>query len=174
MATRPPTSQGASSSTDARHAAQQDSLRAGRWQTASARRWGAGTPLVGSEARQPHGEGRLAFGMKVIAWSRNLTEDRAAEVGVVRVSKERLFAEADVASLHLILSDRSRGIVGAADLARMKRTAYIVNTSRGPLIDQDALIAALKEGRIAGAGLDVFDTEPLPQANRSSSARTRC
>ena len=103
-----------------------------------------------------------AFGMKVIAWSQNLTEERAAEIGATRVDKATLFEQADVVTLHLILSDRSRGIVGAEDLARMKRSAYIVNTSRGPLIDQPALVAALEEGRIAGAGIDVFDTEPLP------------
>lgn len=144
--------------------AQQASLRAGQWQS------GLGTGLEG-QTLGVVGLGKLgartarvglAFGMKVIAWSQNLTEERAAEIGVRRVAKDQLFAEADVVSLHLILSDRSRGIVGAAELARMKPTAYIVNTSRGPLIDQPALIAALKEGRIAGAGIDVFDTEPLP------------
>lgn len=144
--------------------AQERALREGRWQTS------VGTALEG-QTLGVLGLGKLggrvakvaqAFGMKVIAWSQNLTDDRAAEVGATRVDKATLFAEADVVTLHLILSDRSRGIVGAEDLARMKPTAFIVNTSRGPLIDQDALIAALKEGRIAGAGLDVFDIEPLP------------
>jgi phosphoglycerate dehydrogenase-like enzyme len=101
--------------------------------------------------------------MKVVAWSTNLTDERAAEVGVTRVDKATLLSTADVVTLHLILSDRSRGIIGAADLAQMKKTAFIVNTSRGPLIDQDALIAALKAGTIAGAGIDVFDIEPLPK-----------
>jgi phosphoglycerate dehydrogenase-like enzyme len=99
--------------------------------------------------------------MKVIAWSQNLTAERAAAAGAELVSKAELFARADVVTLHLILSDRSRGIVGAEDLARMKPGAIIVNTARGPLIDQPALIAALREGRIR-AGLDVFDVEPLP------------
>ena len=103
-----------------------------------------------------------AFGMRVVAWSPNLTAERAAEVGAARVDKPALMSEADVLTLHVVLSERSRGIVGAADIARMKRGAFIVNTSRGPLIDQAALIAALKEGRIAGAGLDVYDQEPLP------------
>jgi len=103
-----------------------------------------------------------AFGMKVIAWSQNLTEERAKEIGATRVTKEQLFEQADVVSLHLVLSDRSRGVVGAAELGRMKKTAVIVNTSRGPLIDQAALIAALNAGTIAGAGLDVYDIEPLP------------
>ena len=111
-----------------------------------------------------------AFGMKVIAWSQNLTEERAAEIGARRVDKATLFAEADVVTLHLILSDRSRGIVGAEDLARMKRTAFVVNTSRGPLIDQDALIAALNSGQIAGAGIDVYDHEPLPPGHPILSA----
>ena len=104
-----------------------------------------------------------AFGMKVIAWSPNLTDERAAEVSVRRVSKEALFAESDVVSLHLVSNAKTRGIVGAAEIAVMKRTAYIVNTSRGPLIDEKALVSALQEKRIAGAGLDVFWTEPLPK-----------
>jgi len=103
-----------------------------------------------------------AFGMKLLAWSQNLTAEKAAAAGATLVAKEALLEQADVVTLHLILSDRSRGIIGAGDLARMKRTALIVNTSRGPLIDQPALVAALAEGRIAGAGLDVYDQEPLP------------
>jgi len=103
-----------------------------------------------------------ALGMRVIAWSQNLTTEAAAAVGVTRVEKHALFAEADVITLHMVLSDRSRGIVGAAELGAMKRSAIIVNTSRGPLIAQDALVAALREGRIGGAGIDVFDREPLP------------
>ena len=145
--------------------AQQAALRAGQWQTSVG--WGTegrtlgviGLGKLGARAAKVG----LALGMKVIAWSQNLTDERAAEVGVTRVDKATLLSTADVVTLHLILSDRSRGIVGAEDLARMKRTAFIVNTSRGPLIDQDALIAALKAGTIAGAGLDVFDVEPLPK-----------
>jgi phosphoglycerate dehydrogenase-like enzyme len=103
-----------------------------------------------------------AFGMNVIAWSQNLTAEKAAAAGATYVSKEELFAKADVITIHVVLSDRSRGLVGAADLGRMKNTAYLINTSRGPIIDEAALIAALKGKRIAGAGLDVFDVEPLP------------
>ncbi len=104
-----------------------------------------------------------AFGMNVIAWSPHLTDERAAEVSVRRVSKHALFAESDVVSLHLVSNAATRGIVGAAEIAAMKPTAYLVNTSRGPLIDEQALISALQERRIAGAGLDVFWTEPLPK-----------
>jgi phosphoglycerate dehydrogenase-like enzyme len=104
-----------------------------------------------------------AFGMDVIAWSPNLTDERAAQAAVRRVSKEALFADSDVISLHLVSNAATRGIVGAAELAAMKRTAYLVNTSRGPLVDEAALMAALRERRIAGAGLDVFWTEPLPR-----------
>jgi phosphoglycerate dehydrogenase-like enzyme len=104
----------------------------------------------------------LAFGMDVVAWSQNLTAERAAEVGVARVEKEQLLSTSDIVSLHLKLSERTTGVIGAAELALMKPTAYLINTSRGPLVDDGALIAALREGRIAGAGLDVFDIEPLP------------
>ncbi len=104
----------------------------------------------------------LAFGMEVIAWSPNLTAARAAEHGVALAAKEELFSRADVITIHMPLSPRSRGIIGAADLARMKQSAYLINTSRGPLIDEEALIEVLREGRIAGAGLDVYDIEPLP------------
>jgi D-3-phosphoglycerate dehydrogenase len=104
-----------------------------------------------------------ALGMKVIAWSQNLTAEKAKDVGAELVSKDDLFRRADVVSVHLILSDRSRGLIGARELGLMKKTAYIVNTARGPIIDEAALIAALAEKRIAGAGLDVFDVEPLPR-----------
>lgn len=103
-----------------------------------------------------------AFGMKVIAWSENLTEERAHRAGAELVSKEFLFKKADFVTLHLILSDRSRGVVGEAELNLMKPTAFLVNTSRGPLVDEAALISALQNQRIAGAALDVYDTEPLP------------
>jgi phosphoglycerate dehydrogenase-like enzyme len=105
----------------------------------------------------------LAFGMDVIAWSQNLTEERAREAGARLVSREELFAQADYLSIHVVLSDRSRGLVGAADLARMKPTAYLVNTSRGPIVQEDALLDALRNRRITGAGLDVYDVEPLPR-----------
>ena len=103
-----------------------------------------------------------AFGMKVIAWSQNLTAERCKEVGVDYVSKEDLFRQSDFITIHLVLSQRSRGLVGANEIALMKPTAYVVNTSRGPIIDEAALLAALRSGKIAGAGLDVFDVEPLP------------
>ncbi len=103
-----------------------------------------------------------AFGMKVIAWSENLTAEKCKEAGVDYATKEELLRNADVVTIHLQLGDRTRGLIGAKDLALMKPTAYLVNTSRGPIVDETALIAALRAGRIAGAGLDVFDVEPLP------------
>ena len=103
-----------------------------------------------------------AFGMNVIAWSPNLTAERCKEVGVGYVTKEELFATADIVTIHLVLSPRSRGLVGAADLARMKPSSYLVNTSRGPIVDEMALLETLRERRIAGAGVDVFSVEPLP------------
>jgi D-3-phosphoglycerate dehydrogenase len=103
-----------------------------------------------------------AFGMKVIAWSQNLTPEKAKAAGAEYVSKEDLFRNSDFVSVHLQLSDRTRGLVTAQQLGLMKRTAYIINTARGPIIDEKALLAALRENRIAGAGLDVFDVEPLP------------
>ena len=103
-----------------------------------------------------------AFGMKVVAWSQNLTAERAAEVGATLVSREQLFQEADVVSVHLVLSDRTRGLVGAAELALMKPTARLVNTSRGPIVVEADLVKALEDKTIAGAAIDVFDQEPLP------------
>jgi len=103
-----------------------------------------------------------AFGMKAIAWSQNLTPEKAQAAGAEYVSKDDLFRRADIVTIHLVLSDRSRGLIGASELGLMKKTAYIVNTSRGPIIDEKALIAALQAKAIAGAGLDVFDVEPLP------------
>ena len=103
-----------------------------------------------------------AFGMKVVAWSQNLTPEKCKEVGVDYVSKEDLFRQADFVTIHLVLSQRSRGLVGANEFGLMKPSAYIVNTSRGPIIDEAALLAALRANKIAGAGLDVFDVEPLP------------
>jgi len=102
-----------------------------------------------------------AFEMDVIAWSQNLTEARAAEVGAKLVAKDELLARADVASIHLVLSDRTRGLIGARELSLMKRTAYLINTSRGPIVDESALVAAVRKGTIAGAGLDVYGDEPL-------------
>jgi phosphoglycerate dehydrogenase-like enzyme len=103
-----------------------------------------------------------AFGMRVIAWSQNLTEARCAEVGATRVDKETLFREADVLSIHLVLSDRTRGLVGRDELALMKPSAILVNSSRGPIVDEDALVAALEQRQIRAAGLDAYSVEPLP------------
>ena len=103
-----------------------------------------------------------AFDMKVIAWSPNLTPERCKEVGVGYATKEELFATADVVTVHVVLSQRSRGLVGREDLARMKPTAYLVNTSRGPIVDEAALLDTLQQRKIAGAGVDVFSVEPLP------------
>jgi len=147
-----------------RAGAQDASVRAGGWQA------GVGTELDG-RVLGLLGLGRLgtrvagyarAFGMEVLAWSPNLTPERAEAAGVRAVPRERVFAEADVVSVHLRLSELSRGLVGTAELAAMKPTAYLVNTSRGPIVDEAALVEALHAGRIAGAGLDVFDVEPLP------------
>ena len=150
-----------------RHIPQEDrATREGRFQT----------PLLGNGLNGKTlgilGLGRLgsqvarvgtAFGMNLVAWSQNLTGEKAAEHGARRVSKDELFASSDVISIHLVLSGRSRGLVGAAELARMKPTAYLVNTSRGPIVDKAALLECLSARRIAGAGLDVYDVEPLPK-----------
>jgi phosphoglycerate dehydrogenase-like enzyme len=103
-----------------------------------------------------------AFGMNVIAWSPNLTAERCKEVGVGYATKEELFANADIITVHVVLSERSRGLVGRADLARMKPTAFLVNTSRGPIVDETALLEILQQKKIAGAAIDVFSVEPLP------------
>jgi phosphoglycerate dehydrogenase-like enzyme len=103
-----------------------------------------------------------AFEMDVIAWSQNLTAARASEIGATLVTKDELLARADVVSIHLVLGDRTRKLVGARELALMKPTAYLINTSRGPIVDEAALVAALRQGKLAGAGLDVYDEEPLP------------
>ncbi|MFD6797127.1 D-2-hydroxyacid dehydrogenase family protein [Streptomyces cyaneofuscatus] len=112
-----------------------------------------------------------AFGMEVVAWSQNLTEERTKEVGTaLAASREELLEAADFVSVHLALSERTRGLIGAAELARMRPTAYLVNTSRAAIVDQDALLAALRAGTIAGAGIDVFDTEPLPAGHPMRTA----
>ncbi|MER5292075.1 D-2-hydroxyacid dehydrogenase family protein [Streptomyces pharetrae] len=113
----------------------------------------------------------LAFGMDVVAWSHNLTRERTDEAGVrLAASKAELLAAGDFVSVHLALSDRTRGLLGAAELALLKPTAYLVNTSRAAIVDQGALLAALREGRIAGAGVDVFDVEPLPAGHPMRTA----
>lgn len=144
-----------------------ESVRKGGWQV------GVGVDLHGktmgilglgkigaSTAKVAH-----AFGMQVIAWSQNLTAEAAIAHGAKLVTKEELFTASDVLSVHLILSQRTRGIVGAAELALMKPTAYLINTSRGPLIDEAALVEALQKRQIGGAGLDVYDIEPLPDGH---------
>jgi phosphoglycerate dehydrogenase-like enzyme len=104
----------------------------------------------------------LALDMEVIAWRQNLTDARCAELGVIRVDKDALFERSDVVSVHVVLGDRTRGLVGAREIGLMKPTAWLINTSRGPIVDEAALIEALETNRIAGAGLDVYDVEPLP------------
>jgi phosphoglycerate dehydrogenase-like enzyme len=106
-----------------------------------------------------------AFGMNLVAWSQNLTPQAAKAAGATLVSKEQLFEQADILTIHLVLSSRTRGLVGAAELARMKPTAHLINASRGPIVDEQALISALTSRQIAGAALDVFDIEPLPPAH---------
>ena len=103
-----------------------------------------------------------AFGMKVIAWSQNLTPEKCQEAGVGYVSKDDLFRQSDFVSIHVVLSPRSRGLVGAKEIGLMKPSAFLINTSRGPIVDEAALLAALRDKKIGGAGLDTFDIEPLP------------
>jgi phosphoglycerate dehydrogenase-like enzyme len=139
-------------------------MRAGGWQRTIGPGLAGATVGVLGLGRLGIPVARLAqaFAMTVLAWSPNLTADRAAEHGVRAVDKRTLFASSDIVTIHMPLSDRSRGLVSAAELALMRPTAYLVNTSRGPIIDEPALVAALRERRIAGAALDVYDVEPLP------------
>ncbi|MCH4901669.1 MULTISPECIES: D-2-hydroxyacid dehydrogenase family protein [Pseudomonas] len=141
-----------------------NALRAGQWQQ------GLGGDLhgktlgilgLGSIGQRVAQFGQV-FGMRVIAWSENLTAERAEQAGVTYVSKQQLFEQSDVLSVHLVLSDRSRGLVDAQALDWMKPTALLVNTARGPIVDEAALIKALQKQRLGGAALDVFDQEPLP------------
>ncbi|MGY2229847.1 D-2-hydroxyacid dehydrogenase family protein [Pseudomonas tolaasii] len=144
--------------------AEANSLRAGDWQV------GLGGDLYGKtlgilglgSIGQKVAQFAQVFGMRVIAWSENLTPERAAESGVTWVSKKELFTQADILTVHLVLSDRSRGLVDAEALSWMKPTSRLVNTARGPIVDEQALVAALSAGRLAGAALDVFAEEPLP------------
>jgi phosphoglycerate dehydrogenase-like enzyme len=139
-------------------------MRDGAWQaTAGMTLSGKTLGLLGlGRVGKRMSEYAKVFGMQVIAWSQNLTDDIATAAGASRVEKAALFEESDVVSIHLVLSERTRGLVGEPELARMKPTAYLINTSRGPIVDEAALLAALRTGRIAGAGLDVYDTEPPP------------
>jgi len=138
-------------------------MRTGLWQTSM-------PPTIQGKRLGLLGVGNLggkvgrvgkAFGMDVVAWSPNLTEERAAEAGVTLVSKEELFKTSDAISIHLVLSERTRGIVDAASIQLMKPTAYLVNTSRAGLVDLDALKQALEQGKIGGAGIDVYESEPV-------------
>jgi len=139
-------------------------MRAGGWQaTAGMTLSGKTLGLLGlGRTGRRMAEYAKAFDMEVIAWSQNLTEEAAAAAGARRVGKATLFEESDVVSVHLVLSERTRGLVAQGELDLMKPHAYLINTSRGPIVDEAALVAALETGRIAGAGLDVFDVEPLP------------
>jgi phosphoglycerate dehydrogenase-like enzyme len=148
-----------------RHIPREDvETRAGRWGTT------VGVSLA-NRVLGVLGLGRLgamvarvggAFGMNVIAWSQNLTADKAAQCGATLCTKDELFRRSDIVTIHVQLSARTRGLVGARELGLMKRTAYLVNTARGPIVDEPALVRALQTHAIAGAGLDVFDEEPLP------------
>ena len=140
------------------------SFKAGGWQTglgSNLRGKSLGVVGLGNIGREVARIG-LVFGMKVIAWSQNLTEEKASAAGASLVNKQTLFREADIVTVHLVLSNRTRGLIGAPELALMKPTANFVNTSRGPIVDEPALIEALQARRIAGAAVDVFETEPLP------------
>jgi phosphoglycerate dehydrogenase-like enzyme len=149
-----------------RHVLEEDQrLREGGWQSTIG-------PELAGRTLGLIGLGRLgsrmariaaAFEMDVVAWSQNLTEEAATEAGAVLVAKDELLARADVVSIHTRLSDRTRGLIGAREHALMKPTAVLVNTSRGPIVDEDALLAALRGGTIAGAALDVYAVEPLPK-----------
>ena len=150
---------------DARHLVTETAaLRGGRWQQSigedlNGRTLGLlGLGNIGSAVARIG----KAFGINLIAWSQNLTAERAAAAGAVLVSKQELFRQADIVSIHLVLSRRTRGLVGARELALMKRTARLVNTSRGPIVVEAALVDVLRNGEIAGAAIDVFDQEPLP------------
>jgi len=148
-----------------RHIPAEDrATREGKWQTSlglglNGKTFGAlGLGTLGSRAARVG----KAFEMEVLAWSQNLTAESAKEVGATLVTRDELLARSDIVSIHLVLGDRTRGLIGARELALMKRSAYLINTSRGPIVDEAALIRALGDGTIAGAGLDVFDEEPLP------------
>jgi phosphoglycerate dehydrogenase-like enzyme len=151
-------------------AAENASLRNGWWQTA------VGTDLydktlgvlgLGSIGSRIAEIGK-SFGMNAISWSQNLTQEKAEASGARLVSKDELFRESDFLTIHLVLSDRSRGMVGKPELALMKPTSFLINASRGPIVDEAALIETLREQKIAGAAIDVFDHEPLPSFSPSS------
>jgi phosphoglycerate dehydrogenase-like enzyme len=140
------------------------SVRVGGWQTSVGRELRGrvlgilGLGGIGSQIARIG----TAFGMEVLAWSQHLTPEKAEAAGAILVPKDALLTESDVLTIHLVLSDRTRGLIGAHELARMKPTSWLVNTSRGPIVDEAALIDALSTHSIGGAAIDVFDTEPLP------------
>src|SRR5262249_4845040 len=144
-----------------------DSVRAGAWQRT------VGIDLRG-KTLGVLGLGRIgsqvarvgsAFGMDLIAWSQNMTPETAQAAGAVLVSKNQLCEQADILTIHLVLSTRTRGLVGSAELGRMKATAYLINTSRAPIVEEQALLNVLKSKQIAAAAIDVFDIEPLPPSH---------
>jgi phosphoglycerate dehydrogenase-like enzyme len=147
-------------------------LREGRWQTTvgiglAGKTLGIiGLGTIGTQVARVG----AAFNMEVVAWSQNLDAERAAKAGAKRVERDELLAKADVVTIHLVLSDRTRGLIGARELGLMKRSAFLVNTSRGPIVDEVALAAALSKGTIAGAGVDVYNTEPIPRDHPLLSA----
>ena len=152
----------------ARHiVTESNSLRSGGWQQTvgvdlRGKTLGVlGLGNVGSEVARIGS----AFGMKLIAWSQNMTSEAAKAAGAILVSKDQLFERADILTIHLVLSNRTVGLVGAAELERMKLTAWLINASRGPIVEEQALITALQNKRLAGAAIDVFDIEPLPPSH---------
>jgi phosphoglycerate dehydrogenase-like enzyme len=152
----------------ARHiVTESNSLRSGGWQQTvgvdlRGKTLGVlGLGNVGSEVARIGS----AFGMKLIAWSQNMTPEAAKAAGAILVSKDQLFERADILTIHLVLSSRTRGLVGAAELEKMKPTAWLINASRGPIVEEQALITALQNKRLAGAAIDVFDIEPLPSSH---------
>ena len=150
------------------------SLKAGGWQTglgSNLRGKSLGVVGLGNIGREVARIG-LAFGMTVIAWSQNLTEEKASAAGATLVDKQTLFREADIVTVHLVLSSRTKGLIGAPEFALMKPTARLVNTSRGPIVDEAALIEALQARRIAGAAIDVFERSRCQPTTRSASWRT--
>lgn len=152
----------------ARHVAAEDAaMRAGGWQTTLGMELHGKTLGVLGMGRLGTEVARIgqAFGMRCIAWSQNLTPARCAELGVAYASKDEFFASADILTIHVVLSDRTRNLIGRGELAKMKRTALLVNTSRGAIVDTEALLAALHAGTIGGGAIDVYDEEPLPQTH---------
>jgi phosphoglycerate dehydrogenase-like enzyme len=158
----------------ARRIPQEDrAMREGGWQSTVGVGLGGKTLGIVGLGRLGSAVARIgaAFGMRLVVWSENLTADRAGECGAELVAKDELLRSADVVTIHLVLGDRTRGLIGARELALMKPTAFLVNTSRGPIVDEAALLAALESGAIAGAGLDVYDREPLPADHPLRRAR---